>query len=464
MKPFAIKVPSESANAGARIDPATAEFGIKENGITIQQFPISRIKLNPHNARTHSPKQIREIAASIMAFGFTTPVLVGEHGALHAGHGRVQVAELLGLKTVPAIVVAGLSPAKQRALAIADNKIAENAGWDRERLALEIPELAEPLAAEGLDVSLLGFEPIEIARLETEFEPAAPSRRRNGMAPDGIDPGWSEAPVVSKTGDLWLLGDHTLLCGDARCPVDVARLMAGCQADLAFLDLQRGDMIGYSGFARADEDMSSADFVRFLSSTLDAAATVSRPGALHFVCMDWQHIGELLAAAGPIYGRAIDVAVWEKPKAGPGSLYRSELEYVGVFGVGTAPHVDIGRGRRSRSNVWRYPAVNDARDALHPTAKPVALVADAIKDGTRKGDVVLDIFAGPGTTVMAAERVGRQARALEVEPRLVDLAIRRWQAGTRGNAVHAESGLSFDETGARSGRDIAPNRDRGERQ
>jgi DNA methylase len=197
-----------------------------------------------------------------------------------------------------------------------------------------------------------------------------------------------------------------------------------------------------------DEDMSSADFVRFLSSTLDAAATVSRPGALHFVCMDWQHIGELLAAAGPIYGRAIEVAVWEKPKAGPGSLYRSELEYIGVFGVGTAPHVDIGRGRRSRSNVWRYPAVNDARDALHPTAKPVALVADAIKDGTRKGDVVLDIFVGPGTTVMAAERVGRQARGLEAEPRLVDIAVRRWQAGTRGNAVHAENRLSFDEVAA----------------
>ena len=178
--------------------------------------------------------------------------------------------------------------------------------------------------------------------------------------------------------------------------------------------------------------------------------------------MDWRHIAELMAAAEPIYGRAIDVAVWEKPKAGPGSLYRSQLEFIGVFGVGKAPHLDIGRGRRSRSNVWRYPAVNGAMDALHPTAKPVALVADAIKDGTRKGDVVLDTFAGPGTTVMAAERVGRQARALEVEPRLVDLAIRRWQAGTRRDAVHAESGLSFDEIAARSGH--TPSRDRGERQ
>ncbi len=422
--------------------------------MSFQEISISRIKPNPHNARTHSARQIRQIADSIMEFGFTAPVLVGKDGELYAGHGRVQAAELLGLETVPAIVVAGLSPAKQRALAIADNKIAENAGWDRERLALEIPEVAELLSAEGLDVSVLGFEPIEIAQLVTEFEPAAPSRRRSGMDPDGIDPGWGEAPVVSKPGDLWLLGAHKLLCGDARRPADVARLMAGCHADLAFLDLPRGDTIMYSDFTMAD--MSSADLVRFLSSTLDAAAAVSRPGALHFVCMDRQHLAELLAAAEPIYGKVVDVAVWERPKARPKSLYRSELEYIGVFGVGRVPDLGIGRGRRSRSNVWHYASANGA--------KPVALVADAIKDGTRKGDIVLDIFAGPGTTVMAAERVGRQARALEVEPRLVDLAIRRWQAGTRGNAVHAESRLSFDETAARSGHAIAPSRDRGERQ
>ncbi len=461
MKSRTIKVSCQSANAGAKIGLAPREFGFTESGMTIQEFPISQIKLNPHNARTHSREQIRQIADSISAFGFTTPPVVNEDVEAITGHGRLEAAKLLGLKTIPVIVVAGLSPAKQRALAIADNKIAENAGWDRERLALEIPELAELLSAEGLDVSLLGFEPIEIARLETEFKPAAPSRRRNGMDPDGIDPRWSEASVVSRTGDLWGLGDHKLLCGDARCAADVARLMAGGQADLAFLDLARDNMTGHSESAMAG--LSSADFVRFLSGTLDAAAAVSRPGALHFVCMDRQHIAELLAAAEPIYGKAIDVAVWERPKASPRSLYRSELEHIGVFGVGKPPHLETGRGRRSRSNIWRYPAVTGAGDALHPTAKPVALIADAIKDGTRKGEVVLDTVAGAGTMIMAAEQVGRQARALEIEPRLVDLAIRRWQAFTHQDAIHAESALSFDEIAARSGHAITPIGNRGER-
>jgi hypothetical protein len=431
----------------------------EEDGMSFQEISIGQIKPNPRNARTHSAKQVRQIANSIIAFGFTNPVSVGEDGELLAGHGRYAAAMQLGLDKVPAVIVAGLSPAKRRALAIADNKLAQNAKWDHERLAIELPELADLLNAEGLDVAILGFEPIEIDHIRTDLEhPAAAPQ-------DAIDPVWGEAVAVSKPGDLWLLGDHKLLCGDARCATDIAHLMAGCRADLAFLDPLGGNMAGYSESAMADGEMSSADFVRFLRMTFDAAASVSREGAVHFVCMDWRHIAELMAAAEPIYGKAIDVAVWEKPKAGPASLYRGQLEFIGVFGVGQAPRLDIppGRHKRSRSNVWHYAAVNGAMDALHPTAKPVALVADVIKDGTRKGDVVLDIFAGPGTTVMAAQRVGRRARAIEVEPRLVDLTIRRWQAFTRRGAIHAESGLSFDETAARPDHTIAPNGNRGER-
>jgi DNA modification methylase len=428
--------------------------------LRVQALPISQIKLNPHNCKTHPGRQIRQIANSIVAFGFTHPLLVTENGELIAGEGRYKAAQLLGLAKVPVIVLAGLSPAKQRALAIADNKIAENAGWDRERLAMEIPELAGLLEAEGLDVSILGFEAIEIDQLVTDFE-------ENAADPeDSIDPKWLKDSVVSKRGDLWLLGPHKLLCGDARSAADIARLMADCRADLAFLDpfynLRIGDVVGrgrtkHAEFAMASGEMTSADYVRFLGIALNAAASVSRDGALHYVCTDWRHIAELMAAAKPVYGDTINIVVWVKSNSGQGSFYRSQHEFIGVFRVGEAPHlnnVELGRHGRSRSNVWHYAGVNSFRAGRleelrsHPSAKPVALVADAIKDCTRRGDVVLDTFSGSGTTIIAAERVGRHARALEIEPRFVDVAIRRWQAFTRRDARHAERGLSFDQIAA----------------
>jgi DNA modification methylase len=398
-----------------------------------------------------------------VAFGFTNPLLVTEDGELIAGEGRYKAAQLLGLAKVPVIVLAGLSPARQRALAIADNKIAENAGWHRERLAMEIPELARLLEGEGLDVSILGFEAIEIDQLVTDIE-------ENAADPeDSIDPKWWQDRVVSKPDDLWLLGPHKLLCGDARSAADIARLMTHCRADVAFLDpfynLRIGDVVGrgrtkHAEFAIASGEMTPAEYARF-GIALNAAASVSRDGALHYVCTDWRHIAELMAAAKPVYGDTINIVVWVKSNSGQGSFYRSQHEFIGVFRVGQAPHVnnvELGRHGRSRSNVWHYAGVNSFRagrlDELrsHPSAKPVALVADAIKDCTRRGDVVLDTFSGSGTTIMAAERVGRHAHALEIEPRFVDVAIRRWQAFTRRDARHAESGLSFDEIAAESSR------------
>jgi len=424
----------------------------------VQSIPIDRIKPNPRNTRTHSAKQIRQIKDSIVAFGFTNPVLVSEDGELIAGQGRYEAAKELGLATVPGIVVAGLSPAKRRALAIADNKIAENSGWDRERLAIEIPELADVLTAEGLDVSILGFEPVEIDRLQTDFEDDAADPQ------DDIDPSWSAAAfTVTKPGDLWELGPHKLLCGDARSMADVGLLMADCRADAAFLDapynVRIRAVVGrgrtkHREFAMASGEMSSTDYVQFLDATLGAAASVSRDGAIHFLCTDWRHITELVTAANRVYGDFINIVVWVKSNAGLGSFYRSQHEFVGVFRVGRGPHlnnVELGRHGRSRSNVWHYAGVNAFRAGRmeelrsHPTAKPVSLVADAIKDCTRRGDVILDTFAGSGTTVMAAERVGRRARALEIEPCFVDLTIRRWQAFTRRDARHAASGLCFDD-------------------
>jgi DNA modification methylase len=432
--------------------------------VTVQALSVSQIKLDGRNSRTHSAKQIRQIANSIAAFGFTNPLLVNEDGTLIAGEGRYKAAQLLGLTTVPVIVLAGLSPAKQRALAIADNKIAQNAGWDRERLAIEIPDLAGLLETEGLDVSVLGFEAVEIDQLVTDFEENAADPQ------DSIESTWLKGTAVSKLGDLWVLGNHKLLCADARSAADIARLMAHCRADMAFLDppynVRIGGVVGrgktkHSEFAMASGEMSPAEYMRFLDVTLNAAASVSREGALHYVCTDWRHIAELLAAGKPVYGDTINIAVWVKSNAGQGSFYRSQHELVGIFRVGQAPNlnnVELGRHGRSRSNVWHYAGVNSFRAGRmqelrsHPSAKPVALVADAIKDCTRRGDVVLDTFCGSGTTILAAERVGRHARGLEIQPRFVDVAIRRWQAFTRRDARHAESALSFDEIAAERSR------------
>ncbi len=423
----------------------------------VECFAIDALKPNARNARTHSKKQIRQIADSIAAFGFVVPIVVDEGGIIIAGHGRYAAAKLLGLRQVPVLEVQGLSETKRRALAIADNKIAENAGWNRELLAVELPELAEILVVEGLDIAITGFAPVEIDQLTADFEQEASDPA------DGVKPEWMTATPVSKRGDLWKLGHHRIFCGDARKTGELSRLMGSGRAAMAFLDppynVRVRDIIGrgrikHAEFAMASGELSSAEFVAFLNDTLAAAAAVSCDGAVHFVCMDWRHLGELMEAGGTVYDEMLNLVTWVKSNAGQGSFYRSQHELIGVFRVGQELHlnnIELGRHGRSRSNVWHYPGVNTFRagrlDDLksHPTVKPVALVADAMKDCTRRGDIVLDTFCGSGTTILAAERVGRRAYTLELEPRFVDVAIKRWQAFSRKDAIHADSGLTFDE-------------------
>jgi DNA modification methylase len=426
-------------------------------GGSMEYVSLAALKPNPRNAHTHSKKQIAQIAKSIDAFGFTVPVIIDETSTLLAGHGRFEAAKLRGLKKIPAIRLHGLSEAKKRALLLADNKIAENAGWDRERLAIELPELADLLIQEDLDISITGFQAPEIDQLTTDFE-------ENAADPaDGIQSDWLSPAPVSRPEDLWQLGSHRLLCGDARDPENLNRLLGNEQASMAFLDppynVKIASVVGrgrtkHSEFAMASGEMSRQEFLEFLVETLGNAAKHSRAGALHYVCMDWKHVGELVEAGLQTYGEMLNIAVWIKSNAGQGSFYRSQHELIGVFRVGEAPHlnnVELGRHGRSRSNVWRYAGVNSFRagrmDELsaHPTAKPVALVADAMKDCTRRRDIVLDTFCGSGTTVMAAERVGRRAYGIDLEPQYLDVAIRRWQAFTRRDAIHTETGSTFDE-------------------
>jgi DNA modification methylase len=419
---------------------------------------IDHIKPHPHNARTHSKKQIRQIADSIQAVGFASPVLLDEHGVLLAGHGRLEAAKLLRLKAIPAIVIDGLSDARKRALLLADNRIAQSAGWDRERLARELMSLPDLLIDDGLDITLTGFEPAEIDALLADFaeEGADPA--------DALDPAQFAGPQVSQSGDFWQLGKHRLLCGDARDASHLNRLMGSERAHMAFLDppynvrvrdIGGRGQVKHQEFVMASGEMSQSAFTRFLTDTLVQAGSVSIDGAVHFVCMDWRHVGELVEAGRGAYGAMLNLIAWVKSNAGQGSFYRSQHELIGVFRVGNPPHlntIELGRHGRSRSNVWKYAGANTFRagrlDDLraHPTVKPVALVADAIKDCTQRNHLVLDTFCGSGTTLLAAERVGRQSRALEIDPRYVDTAIRRWQAFTARDAVHIDSGLTFDET------------------
>jgi DNA modification methylase len=426
----------------------------------IEQRPIASLTLRRRNPRTHSAKQIRQIADSIETFGFTNPVLIDASGTVIAGHGRVRAATLLGWTAVPTLQLDHLTEAQIRAYVIADNKLAENAGWDRDLLALELQGLAE--LDLGFDLEVIGFETAEIDLLIGDAARSDAADPADTIA--AIDPA---EPVVSRPGDLWRIGPHRLLCGDATDADAYAHLMNGRTAQIVFIDppynvpidghVSGLGRIQHGEFAMASGEMNEAEFVAFLEKALGHHATSSDAGAIHFVCMDWRHLGELLAAGRRVYSELKNLCVWVKTNAGMGSLYRSQHELVCVFKVQSEPHVnnvELGRFGRTRTNVWSYPGVTSFGPgraealAMHPTVKPVRMVADAILDCSRRRAVVLDGFAGSGTTLLAAERMGRIGYGLEIDPRYVDVAIRRLAEHAGLEAVHAESGMSFAEVAA----------------
>ena len=407
--------------------------------LTIAYRAIGELVPDPRNARTHPKRQITQIAASIREFGFANPLLVDEQRRLIAGHGRLLAAKELGLSEVPVIELAGLIDTQKRALRLADNKIALNAGWGIEILKLELAELSVPDV--DLDLSLTGFASGEIDVILAG-------------SPDPDDEVIPAVPVTPRTraGDIWQLGEHRVGCGDGR---DLAFLRAvlgeGAAVDAAFLDPPYNVKINghanakgrHREFAMASGEMTSAAFRTFLTETLTACEQVSRNGAVHFVCMDWRHLEDLSAVGGEVYNALLNICVWNKSNAGMGSLYRSKHEMVLVYRVGDNPHtnaVELGKHGRNRTNVWDYASVNSLRGSrrgdldLHPTVKPVALVADAICDVTRQGELVLDIFLGSGTSLIAAQRVGRAFRGLDIDPAYVDVAITRWEQLTGRSA------------------------------
>jgi DNA modification methylase len=435
--------------------------------LKIEGCRISELKLNPQNPRIHSPRQIRQIARSIEAFGFNVPVLVDSELNVIAGHGRIFACQQLGWSEVPIIRLEHLTEAQARAFTIADNRLTENSIWDDRFLAEQLHELS----LLDLDFSLeaTGFE---MGEIDLRIEDLNPEEKSAGDPADSPSAASLTGPPVTRPGDLWLLGQHRVLCGSALDPKAYATLMQNAKAAMVFTDPPynvhiEGNVSGrgaihHREFAMASGEMSPAEFTAFLSRSLSLLARHSAGGSLHFVCMDWRHIGELLAAGKVAYAELKNLCVWAKDTPGMGSLYRSQHELVLVFKNGREAHrnnIQLGQFGRNRGNVWRYPGANAfARGgdegnllALHPTVKPVALVADAIRDCSQRRDVVLDAFLGSGTTVIAAQRTGRRCYGLEIDPLYVDTIIRRWQTFTGSAARHAENGHSFSELESKRG-------------
>ncbi len=418
--------------------------------------PISELKLDPKNPRAHSPRQVRQIARSIDTFGFNVPVLIDANSKVIAGHGRILACQLLGHTEVPTISLEHLSEAQAKAFMIADNRLTENSSWDDRLLAEQLKELSEL----NLDFSLeaTGFEMGEID-LRIEGLAADPE----DADPADVLPEQRSGTTVTRAGDLWLLDRHRVYCASALEESSYAALMQAEQAAMVFTDPPynvaiAGNVSGLGAtrhreFAMACGEMDEAQFTAFLTQACTLLARHSVDGALQFVFMDWRHLGELLAAGRSVYTELKNVCVWIKNHTGMGAFYRSRHELVFVFKHGRAPHrnnVQLGRFGRDRTNVWPYPSPRTLSDegnllALHPTVKPVRLVADAILDCTARGDIVLDGFLGSGTSVIAAERTGRRCFGLELDPIYVDVVVRRWQAYTGGQARDAVSGKMFDE-------------------
>jgi hypothetical protein len=443
--PDAHKPANQDIDAIRRADPK----------LDIVYLPIDQLHAAPRNARTHSAKQVQQIATSIKQFGFVNPILVDAENRMVAGHGRLAAAKLLGRTQVPTVRLAHMTAAQLRAYRLADNRLAQLSGWDPELLAIELAELSETDL--GFEVELIGWSTAEIDLLL----PDSADDADDGDPP----PPQPQARAVSRSGDIWVLGAHRILCGDARDQAEVERLLAGELAQMVFTDPPynvpvQGHVSGlgkvqHREFAMASGEMSEAQFTAFLAALFNILAAVSVDGAIQFVCMDWRHMKEVIVAGSDAYTEMKNLCVWNKDNGGMGSFYRSKHELVFVYKNGTAPHINnfgLGEHGRYRTNVWDYAGANTFRRgraddlALHPTVKPVAMVMDAIKDCSRRNGIVLDAFGGSGTTLIAAHRTGRRGYLVEIDPLYVDVTIRRWQQLTGLPATLAGTGATFDAT------------------
>ena len=419
----------------------------------IEPLPISDLRPYRRNPKKHSKRQVRQIASSIEEFKFIVPMVVDAEYCIIAGHGRFEAAKLLGLKSVPVIRAEHLTEAQVRAYRLADNKIAENATWDKDLLTIELNGILD--LDVDFDLELTGFDAGEI---DIHLGIGEVKEVETVPAPE------HDRPATSCAGDLWVVGDHRLMCGDALAPDTYISLMDGQPAQMTFTDPPYNVPIGghvsglgktkHREFAMASGEMTKDEFTGFLRASFEQMVAHACDTAIHYICMDWRHMGEVLDASEGVFHELKNLCVWGKTNAGMGAFYRSQHELVFVFKSGTGSHINnfgLGERGRHRSNLWTYAGANtfhadrDADLAAHPTVKPIAMVRDAIFDCSRRGGIILDPFAGAGTTLIAAARAGRRGYGIEIDPHYADLILRRLETETGETAVHADTGLSFAE-------------------
>ena len=409
------------------------------------------------NPRKHSDKQIVALMAAIKKLGFRVPIITNPEGVVMAGHGRLEAAQRLGLEEVPTIVAEGLTKTQQRGFVVGDNKLASMSTWDKDLLLQEVEILLE----EEFEIETTGFSTAEIdIMIDGAAEPEGPDKE--DLQPQDVG---EEEMVVTKFGDVWKLDQHRIVCGDALKESSYAAIMIdGELAQMCVTDPPYNVKIDkhvcgsgktkHKEFAMASGEMSRGEFTDFLATSCANIALKCQEGAIVFCFMDWRHMREMLDAGEQVFGKLRQLCVWGKDNAGMGTFYRSQHELIFAFKHGEAPHInnfELGQYGRYRSNIWSYPGVNTFSGkgykqlSMHPTVKPVSLIADAIRDCSHRNGIILDPFAGSGTILIAAERTGRMARAIEYEPGYVDVAIRRWERVTGKTAVHERSGMTFQE-------------------
>lgn len=427
--------------------------------LQIEYLPIRDLKVNPANPRLHSKLQIKQLAQSVEAFRFNVPILINREGNVIAGHARLLAAEKIGLEKVPTIRLEHLTDEQAKAFAIADGRLAEMGSWDDRLLAETLKEIS--LLNLDFSIEATGFTMAEIDILIEGLSVDAQSSESEDTVAFLAD-----RAAISRDGDLWNLGNHRLLCGDVLIDANLLALLDGALAAMVFTDppwnlkvdghISGSGRIHHREFAYASGEMSSEQFLEFLTRSCSTLAKHSKDGAIHFICIGWGQLRELLEAGRESFSELKNICAWVKHNAGLGSLYRSQHELICVFKNGRARHcnnIRLGKFGRNRSNVWNYPGANNFGRGCeegnllehHPTPKPVQLVADAILDCSNRGDIILDSFLGSGTTLIAAERTGRRCYGMEIDPHYADFVIRRWQKYTGQDAIRAADNRTFLE-------------------